>query len=159
MVCALIMASVWIQLLNSLLIWGWNYLQTVCMLISCNCIIYWFGSSSTEYKREIVWLTHEQSGFEHHSYQILLLHADVGSRSVCQMTACFESEIFLLGNNTQNQKFWCFMDKSDICIVDFADCTIDRLPLRKTDKAHVLDKSKRSCKITADYDTTVYLRR
>ncbi|XP_062514972.1 STING ER exit protein-like [Corticium candelabrum] len=39
------------------------------------------------------------------------------------------------------------------------DCTIDHLPLRKTDGARVLDKSKRSCKITTDYDTTVYLRR
>eukprot|EP00118_Oscarella_pearsei_P003002 m.12576 g.12576 ORF g.12576 m.12576 type:complete len:166 (+) comp24136_c0_seq4:121-618(+) len=39
------------------------------------------------------------------------------------------------------------------------DTTLQKLPLRKLDKARVIDKSKRSCKITAEHDTTVYLKR
>lgn len=39
------------------------------------------------------------------------------------------------------------------------DCTIDRLPLRPTDGARVIDGSKHAHKITSDPDETVYLKR
>ncbi|CAK1546608.1 unnamed protein product [Leptosia nina] len=39
------------------------------------------------------------------------------------------------------------------------DCTLDRLPLRPTDGARVIDGSKHAHKITSDPDETVYLKR
>lgn len=39
------------------------------------------------------------------------------------------------------------------------DCTVDRLPLRPTDEARVIDGSKHAHKINADPDETVYLKR
>ena len=39
------------------------------------------------------------------------------------------------------------------------DTTLQKLPRRKLDKARVIDKAKRSCKVTAEHDTTVYLKR
>lgn len=39
------------------------------------------------------------------------------------------------------------------------DCTIDRLPLRPTDGARVIDGSKHAHKLTCDPDETVYLKR
>ncbi|CAH4032801.1 unnamed protein product [Pieris brassicae] len=39
------------------------------------------------------------------------------------------------------------------------DCSLDRLPLRPTDGARVIDGSKHAHKITSDPDETIYLKR
>jgi len=44
-------------------------------------------------------------------------------------------------------------------ILIFLDCPLEKLPLRKTDNARVIDSNKHAHKLTCEPDETVYLKR